>query len=115
MEWFKVNSSKANPGKFHFIVLGNKDERSFNIHIYSVKSKSSNEVALLGIKIDKSFTFKKHIRELCRKASYRLHTLRRIRKYLTVKKTNLLENAFVNSQFNYAHPIWMSANKSSIS
>ena len=58
MVWFKINSSKANPGKFHFIVLGNKDERSFNIHIYSVKIKSSNEVALLGIKIDKSFTFK---------------------------------------------------------
>ena len=115
MKWFKVNSSKANPGKFHFIVLGNKDERSFNIHIHSVKSKSSNEVALLGIKIDKSFTFKKH-RELCRKASLnRLHTLSGIRKYLTVKKANLLENAFVNSQFNYAYLIWMLSNKSSIS
>ena len=28
MEWFKINSLKANPGKLQFMVLGNKDERS---------------------------------------------------------------------------------------
>ena len=36
MEWFKINSLRANPGKFQFMVLGNKDERSFNIHINNV-------------------------------------------------------------------------------
>ena len=102
MEWFKINSLKANPGKFQFMVLGYKDERSFNIHINNVQIKNSNEVTLLGIKIDKNITFKKHISELCRRASYKLHTLRRIRKYLTVEKAKLLANAFINSQFNYA-------------
>ena len=80
MEWFKINSLKANPGKFQFMVLGNKDERSFNTHINNVKIKNSNEVTLLGIKIDKNLTFKNHISELCRRASYKLHTLSRIRK-----------------------------------
>ena len=51
----KTNSLKASPGKFQFIVLGNKDERSFSIHINNVKIKNSNEVTLLGIKIDKSY------------------------------------------------------------
>ena len=81
MEWFKFNSLKANPGKFQFIVLGNKDERPFNIHINNIKIKNLNEVTLLGIKINKNLTFKKYISELCRKASYQLHTLRRLRKY----------------------------------
>ena len=44
----------------------------------------------------------------------KLHTLGRIRKYLTVEKAKLLANAFINSQFNYAPLIWMFANKSSI-
>ena len=48
--WFKINSLRANPGKLKFMVLGNKDERSFNIHINNVKIKSSNEVTLLAIK-----------------------------------------------------------------
>ena len=80
------------------MVLGNKDERSFNIHINNVQIKNSNKVTLLGIIIDKNLTFKKHISELCRRASYKLHTLRRIRKYLTVEKAKLLVNAFINSQ-----------------
>ena len=75
MEWFKINSLKANPGKFQFMVLGNKDERSFNIHIYNVKIKNSNEVTLLGIKIDKNLTFKKHISEICRRVYVELASI----------------------------------------
>ena len=37
MEWFKINSLKDNPGKFQFMVFGNKDERTFNIHINNLK------------------------------------------------------------------------------
>ena len=62
VEWFKINSLKANPGKFQFMILGNKDEIFFNIHINNVKTKNSNEVKLLGIKIykEKSFFEKTH-------------------------------------------------------
>ena len=118
MEWFKINSLKANPGKLQFMVLGNKYERFFNIHINNFKIKNSNEITLLGIKIDKNLTFKKHISELCRRASYKLDTLCRIRKQsfilYYIEKAKLLANAFINSQFNYAPLIWMFPNKSSI-
>ena len=40
MEWFKINSLKANPGKFQFMVLGNKDRRSLSIHINNIKIKN---------------------------------------------------------------------------
>ena len=79
MEWFKINSLKANPGKFQFMVLGYRDERSFNIHMNKVQIKNSNKVTLTGIIIDKNLTFKTHISELCRRASYKLHSLRKIR------------------------------------
>ena len=58
MQWFKINSLKANPGKFQFMFLRNEDERSFNIHVNNVKIKNSNKVTLLGIKIDKNLTIK---------------------------------------------------------
>ena len=114
MEWFKINSLKANPGKFQFMVLGNKDERSFNVHIDNVKIKNSNEVTLLGKKLTKILLLRNTLTKFCRKASYKLHTLRRIRKYLTVEKAKLLANAFIYSLFSYAPLIWMFANKSSI-
>ena len=44
MEWFKINLSKANPGKFQFMVFGSKDERSFDIHINKVRKQSSRGV-----------------------------------------------------------------------
>ena len=46
------------------MVLGRKDERSFNILINNVQIKNSNEVTLRGMKIDKNLTFEKHISEL---------------------------------------------------
>ena len=75
---------------------------------------SSSEVKLLGITIDYDLKFKKHINELCRKASYKLHALQRIRRYLSVDKAKLLANAFIDSQFKYASLIWMFVGKTLI-
>ena len=66
---------------------------------------------LLGITIDNKLIFKKHIENLCRTAQYKLHALTRIRKYLTLDKSILLGNTFINSQFNYAPLMWMFCRK----
>ena len=52
--------------------------------INSITVKESNEVILLGITIDNKLVFKKRIENLCRTAQYKLRTLTRIRKYLTL-------------------------------
>ena len=64
MECFKISSLKASSGKCQFMVLRNKDQRSFIIHINNVKIKKSKELTLLEIKTDKNLTFKKRIGEL---------------------------------------------------
>ena len=114
LAWFNMNALKANPGKFQFMVPGKKEDDSFVLNLGNNKIESSTEVTLLGVKIDKQLKFKTHIEELCRKAAYKLHALRRIRKYLTVEKAKLLANAFINSQFTYVPLIWMFAGKLSI-
>ena len=111
---FNINSLKANPGKFQFMVLGIKQGDSFVLNIGKNKIESSTEVVLLGVKIDKKVEFKSHIEEMCRKQGYKLNASCRIRKYPTVEKAKLLANAFINSQFTYAPLIWMFAGKSSI-
>ena len=112
--WFQVNSLKTNPGKFQFMILGDKKNNTFVLNIHDNEIKNSSEVELLGITIDSQLKFKKHIDNLCRKASYKLHALRRIRNFLTVEKAKMLANAFINSQFNYAPLVWMFAGKTSI-
>ena len=66
---------------------------------------------MLGITIDKKLTFKQHIGNLCRKAQYKLHALRRIRKFLTIEKAKTLGNAFIDSQSNHAPLLWMFCRK----
>ena len=100
LDWFKINSMKANPGKFQFMVLGVKNIAPFNLNVNGKIIPSSNEVKLLEITIDNQLKFKKHIEELCKKSSYILHALRRIRGYLTAEKARILANAFIDSQFN---------------
>ena len=88
--WFQVNSPKENPGKFQFMILGDKKNNTFVLNIHDKEIKNSSEVELLGIMVDSQLKFKKHIVNLCRKASYKLHALRRIRNFLTVEKTKCL-------------------------
>ena len=73
----------------------------FTINVDGKIIPCSNEVKLLGTTIDNELKFKKHIEDLCKKASYKLHALRRIRGYLTVEKARMLVNAFIDSKFNY--------------
>ena len=63
--WFKINSLKANPGKFQFMILGKKKRLKYSLKIRSITIKESDEVELLGITIDKALNFKKHIENLC--------------------------------------------------
>ena len=65
----------------------------------------------VGVIIDKSLTYEKYIDNLVRKAQYKPHALRRIRKFLTVEKAKILGSAFIDSQFSYAPLIWMFCTK----
>ena len=92
---------KPNPKKFQFMILGKSTRQSIILNINNIKIRESSNVVLLGLTIDNRLTFKDHINILTRRASFKLHALRRIRKYLTTDKAKLLYNAFINSQFNY--------------
>ena len=111
IDWFKINSLKANPVKFQFMVLGANKNDSFNSNVAGKVIPSTSKVKSLGIMMDNELKSKKHINELCRKASYKLHALQRIRRYLLVDKARMLANAFIDSQFSYAPLVWLLAGK----
>ena len=102
LSWFQANFLKANPSKFQFKILVDKQNTSLvlNKKVKIKKINNSREIEQLGIVIDNQLKFKKHIENLRKKASFKLHALRRIRKFLMVEKAGILTNAFINSQFN---------------
>ena len=58
LNWFRLNSLKANPGKFQFIILGDKSHHKHILKINSIKVKASDGILLLGLTIEKKLTFK---------------------------------------------------------
>ena len=99
------------PKKFQFMILGKSTRQSNILKINNIKIRESSIVVLLGLTIDNQLTFKDHINILCRRPTFKLHALRRIRKYLTTVKAVLLYNGFINSQFNCTSIIWMFCHK----
>ena len=107
LHWFRINSLKANPTKFQFMVL----ERILLSYFYvlnidGMKTMSIDEVTLIGVFIDNKLTFKNHNDEPYRRASYKFHSLCRITHFLSKEKCRLLANAFINCQFLYPPLIW---------
>ena len=71
LNWFSLNSLKANLGKFQFMILGDKSHHKHILKKNSIKVEASDNVLLLGITTDKKLlTFRQHIENLCRKAQY---------------------------------------------
>ena len=97
-EWMKINSLKANPDKFQFMILvKNSSKQILKINFTEIKEKE--EVLLLGITIDNEVNFKKHIGNLCRTAQYKLDALIRRRQYLTVEKARILGSSYYRLSF----------------
>ena len=68
LNWFTMNSLKAYPKKFQFMVLGRSISDSYVLHIDDMEITSTDVVALLDVSVDNKLMFKNHIDELCRKA-----------------------------------------------
>ena len=73
LKWFRINSLKANPGKFQFIILGKKTRNSVKLIINTTEIEESRKVVLLGITIDNLLIFNEHIDNLCRMIINQMH------------------------------------------
>ena len=88
------------------MILGKKKRNSVKLIINTTEIEESRKLVLLSITIDNLLIFNEHIDNLCRTANYKLHALRRIRKYLSLEKAKRLCNAFINSQLKNAPLVW---------
>ena len=103
-EWLKNNHMKANADKCRLLVTRDTDVTA---KIQEFDVKNSREEKRLGLKIDSKFSFDNNVSSLCKKASQKLHALERVVNFMDLAKRESLMKAFITSQFNYSHLIWM--------
>ena len=106
LEWFRYNGMKLNSNKCHSIVCGHKFERMMS-KIENSLIIESNQVKLLGIKIDNKLDFENHMVNICKKASQKLNALARVYGFLPFHRRKILMQAFFNSQFGHSPLVWM--------
>ena len=75
--------------------------------------KSSEEVEILGVKIDNNLNFNNHINLISRKAGQKLSALLRISSNLNMKQKKLLYKSIIKSQFNYCPLVWIFCSRQS--
>ena len=87
IKWFSNNSMVANPVKFQLMYLGNiTNFDNLSILIGKEKLLPTDEVKLLGVKIDRKLSFNAHIKGFYSKASNKISALRRIRSFISIEK-----------------------------
>ena len=92
------------------MVLGGEKVSNIIEHTYIF---SKDKAVLLEIIVANKLIFGAHIENLCKKASYKLWALQRIRKFLTVMQAKAFASSFVNSHFNYCAIVWIFRSKKS--
>ena len=105
---FCYNNFKGNASKCH-LFLSPFNAKSISIKGSVIEGSSSEK--FLGITIDSSLTFAKHINELCKKVNLKLHALMRCAKFMSTEKNRLIFKAFIISQFNDCRLVSMFHNK----
>ena len=113
LNWFKVNSMAANPGKFQMFLRSKINNSKITFAIENKQTKCKRAVKLLGITVDEKFTITKHIANICSLANNRLRALTRIRRFLSTEQTKCLSEAYNISTFKYCPLIWIFCNKTS--
>ena len=102
-----------NPEKIHFMCLGKDIDNTESLNFNDLALKSSKEMEILGITLDKSMGFNNHFKYVCRKAGQKLSAQLRISLYLDQGKKVLLYKSVTKSQFNYCPLVWMFCSRQS--
>ena len=88
IDWLVLSEMTVNPDKVQAIVVkrNNKMKDSSSLNINQEVINSENCVKLLGVEIDNTRSFEKHISTLFKKASTQLNAISRIQKFMGFKE-----------------------------
>ena len=106
-DWFFENDMILNPEICYFMCIGKNVSDSELLNLNELNLKNCKEVEILGITLDRNLNFKRHIKNICRKAVQKLSALLRISLHINIDQKTLLYKSIIKSQFAYCLLVWM--------
>ena len=102
-KWTVENKLSLNDDKTEVIHISSRYGGSDSISDISIGSCNvpiSKQAKDLGVIVDTNLTMSSHVNQICKKASYAIRNIGRIRRYLDRKSAEKLVHAFVSSQLD---------------
>ena len=106
-DWFFENYMILNPKKCYFMCIGKNVSDSELLNLNDLNLKNCKEVEILVITLDRNLNFKRHVKNIRRKAGQKLSALLRISSHINIDKETLLYNSIIKSHFAYCPLVWM--------
>ena len=119
-DWFIANKLSLNIKKTKYILFCKNSTiddlplRLPNLTINNAIIKRVFHASFLGVIIDESLNWNKHIKTIENKVSKNLGILYKAKQYLNMSSLKQLYFAFINSYLNYGNIIWGSTYKSNL-
>ena len=90
-----------NPDNYYFRTFGFQDVQH-NFSYDNITIKNVSEEKRQGIIIDDKLTFKRHLKNICKKANQKINALVRITNFTSSFQRKILVISFIKSQFSYS-------------
>ena len=108
-----------NVAKTDFILIGTSSAlqrvSDFKLDFCESSLEPSDNIKVLGVKIDQTLSWQKHVTEVLRRCYSILSSLNRFRRHFSAEALILIIQAHVFSQILYCLPVWGGACKNQIS
>ena len=108
--WFTLNGLSLNPDKSEALVIGTKARQRTEgavdeVSIGDVLIPVSDCVRSLGVTIDSTLSFNKHVNEVCTAAHYHIRAFRHIRKCISDDDAKQIAAAMVAARLDYCNSV----------
>ena len=110
MHWMNQKKLKMNNSKTEIILYGTKQQLSkvniSSVNVGGIEVKCVDHVRDLGVLMENNLSFDRHIRKKCQTSHIQLRNLKRIRKHLSYKSTEILVHGLVHSHIDFCNGLF---------